>query len=112
MKFRDEPPFASVDAAVRKLLDIANELEADHAGRLSVGILNAQFKDAGGSYPEYSAATIDRGYITMHASGGYLSFTRPARICLPERRHHYMPCLSNTILHAALSFVRFCCKHC
>jgi hypothetical protein len=32
-----------------------------------------------GSYPEYSAAVkaaIDRGYITMHASGGYLSFTQ------------------------------------
>jgi hypothetical protein len=31
------------------------------------------------SYPEYSAAVkaeIDRGYITMHASGGYLSFTQ------------------------------------
>jgi hypothetical protein len=30
-------------------------------------------------YPEYSAAVkaaIDRGYITMHASGGYLSFTQ------------------------------------
>jgi hypothetical protein len=74
-----ERPFASVDAAVRKLLEIANGLEADHAGRLSIGILNAQFKDAGGSYPEYSAAVkaaIDRGYITMHASGGYLSFTQ------------------------------------
>jgi hypothetical protein len=32
-----------------------------------------------GSYPEYSAAVnaaIDRGYLTMHASGGYLSFTQ------------------------------------
>src|ERR1700687_147448 len=52
---------------------------ADHAGRLSVGILNTQFKDAGGCYPEYSAAVkaaIDRGYITMQASGGYLSFAQ------------------------------------
>ena len=68
-----------VDAAVKKLLEIANGVAADHAGRLSVGIINTQFKDAGGSYPEYSAAVkaaIDRGYITMHASSGYLSFTQ------------------------------------
>src|ERR1700687_4036233 len=79
MKFREERPFADVDAAVKKLLEIANGMAADHAGRLSVGILNTQFKDAGGSYPEYSAAVkaaIDRGYITMQASGGYLSFTQ------------------------------------
>ena len=71
MKFREERPFADVDAAVKKLLEIANGMAADHAGRLSVGILNTQFKDAGGSYPEYSAAVkaaIDRGYITVSRS--------------------------------------------
>ena len=34
---------------------------------------------AGGDPPEYSAAVkaaIDRGYMTMHPSGGYLSFTQ------------------------------------
>jgi hypothetical protein len=79
VKFREERPFADVDAAVKKLLEIANGMAVDHAGRLSVGVLNTQFKDAGGSYPEYGAAVkaaIDRGYITMHASGGYLSFTQ------------------------------------
>ena len=79
MKYREERPFADVDATVKKLLEIANGMAADHAGRLSVGILNTQFKGAGGSYPEYSAAVkaaIDRGYITMHPSGGYLSVTQ------------------------------------
>ena len=42
MKFREERPFADVDAAVKKLLEIANGMAADHAGRLSVGILNTQ----------------------------------------------------------------------
>jgi hypothetical protein len=37
LKFKDERPFASVDAAVKKLLAIANGLEADHAGRLQIG---------------------------------------------------------------------------
>jgi hypothetical protein len=34
---------------------------------------------AGGDPAEYSAAVkaaIDRGYMTMHPSGGYLSFTQ------------------------------------
>jgi hypothetical protein len=38
-----------------------------------------QFTGAGGNPPEYSAAVkaaIERGYMTMHPSGGYLSFTQ------------------------------------
>ena len=79
MKFRDDRPFASVDAAVKKLLEIANGLERDHAGRIHIGRINAQFMSAGGEVAEYSAAVkaaIDRGYMTMHPSGGYLSFTQ------------------------------------
>jgi hypothetical protein len=58
---------------------IANGLEADHAGRLSVAIINRQFRDTGGSYEEYSAAVkaaIAHGWLTMHPSGAYLSFTQ------------------------------------
>ena len=79
MKFRDDRPFASVDAAVKKLLEIANGLEPDHAGRIHIGRINAQFMSAGGDVAEYSAAVkgaIDRGYMTMHPSGSYLSFTQ------------------------------------
>jgi hypothetical protein len=63
----------------RWLLEIANGLEADHAGRLSVAIVNRQFRDTGGSYEEYSAtvkAAIAHGWLTMHPSGAYLSFTQ------------------------------------
>jgi hypothetical protein len=63
----------------KKLLEIANGIEADHAGRLHVGPINRQFLDAGASVSEYAAAlkaAIDRGYITLHASGAYLSFTQ------------------------------------
>ena len=83
MKFREDRPFASIDAAVKKLLEIANGLEPDHAGRIHIGAINALFMTAGGDPPEYSAAAkaaIDRGYMTMHPSGGYLSFTQ-AEIC-------------------------------
>ena len=94
MKFRDDRPFASLDASVKKLLEIANGLEPDHAGQIHVGRINALFMSAGGDPAEYSAAVkaaIDRGYMTMHPSGGYLSFTQAganlfARLrCFEER---------------------------
>jgi hypothetical protein len=34
MKFKQERPFANPEAAVKRLLEIANGLEPDHAGRL------------------------------------------------------------------------------
>jgi hypothetical protein len=61
------------------LLELANAMEADHAGRPSVGVINMQFRDAGGSYDEYGAAVraaVAHGWITMHPSGAYLSFTQ------------------------------------
>jgi hypothetical protein len=78
MKFREDRPFAGVDAAVKKLMEIANGREPDHAGRIHIGPINKLFMDAGGSPLEYSAvkAAIDRSYMTMHPSGGYLSFTQ------------------------------------
>ena len=72
-------PFATPEAAERKLLELANAVEADHAGRLSVEIINRQFREAGGSYEEYGAAVkaaIAHGWITLHPSGAYLSFTQ------------------------------------
>ena len=79
MKFKDERPFASVDAAVKKLLEIANGLEADHAGRRQIGAINEQFLKAGASVAEYNAAlraAVQRGLIALHASGAYLTFTQ------------------------------------
>ena len=79
MKFKEDRPFATPEAAERKLLEIANAVEADHAGRLSVAVINMQFVGAGGSYEEYGAAVkaaIAHGWLTMHPSGAYLSFTQ------------------------------------
>jgi hypothetical protein len=79
MKFREERPLANVDAAVRKLLEIANGLEADHAGRVQVGDINRRFLDGGGSVQDYVAAVtvaIDRGFIDLHPSGAYMTFTQ------------------------------------
>jgi hypothetical protein len=42
MKLTTDRPFSNVDAAMQKLLEMANATEADAAGRLSVGQLNMQ----------------------------------------------------------------------
>jgi hypothetical protein len=79
MKFKEDRPFPTPEAGERKLLELANAVEADHAGRLSIEIVNRQFRDAGGSYEEYGAAVeaaIAHGWITLHPSGAYLSFTQ------------------------------------
>jgi hypothetical protein len=79
MKFKDDRPFATPEAAERKLLELANAVEPDHAGRLSVALINKQFRDAGGSYEEYRAAVkaaIAHDWITLHPSGAYLMFTQ------------------------------------
>ena len=79
MKFKEDRPFATPEAAERKLLELANAIEVDHAGRLSVAVINRRFREAGGSYEEYGEAVkaaITHGWLTMHPSGGYLTFTQ------------------------------------
>ena len=81
MKFREERPFADVDAAVKKLLEIANGVAADHAGRLSVGIINTQFKDAGGQLSgiQRRGESRDRSRIYNDARVGRISVFHPGR---------------------------------
>jgi hypothetical protein len=59
MTYKEERPLANVEAAIRKLLEIANGIEADHAGRLQVGAVNAQFLGADGSVPAQRLSNID-----------------------------------------------------
>jgi hypothetical protein len=56
MKFKQDRQFATPEAAERKLLELVNTVETDHAGRLDVGAINKLFRDAGGSYEEYAVA--------------------------------------------------------
>jgi hypothetical protein len=72
-------PYTNVDTGMRKLLELANATEADHAARIPIGPLNLQFLGTGASVTEYAAArnaAIARRYLTMHPSGGYVSFTQ------------------------------------
>jgi hypothetical protein len=81
LKFKDERPFASVDAAVKKLLEIANGLEADHAGRLQVGAINEQFLKAARQCCRIlrRGEGCDRSQLYDRASVGRLYDIHPGR---------------------------------
>jgi hypothetical protein len=55
MKFKEARPFATPEAAEQKLLELANAIE---------------------EYGAAVTAAIAHGWLTMHPSGGYLTFTQ------------------------------------
>ncbi len=94
MKFAEPRPFSDPEAAVRKLIEIANAAEAVQDGRIYVERVNGPFLAAGGSPAEYRAGierAIAKGWLWRHESGTYVKFTdagapghRPRRKTNPE----------------------------
>ena len=79
MKFKENHPFADPEAALAKLLEIANGIDADHAGRISVGAINHAFLCAGGNVNEYGAAmhrAVAEGWLESHPPGAYVKLTQ------------------------------------
>jgi hypothetical protein len=79
MKYATERPYADPDVAARKLIEIANTVEAIQDGRIHVEKINRPFLQAGGSADEYVAGlqtAIDRGWLEKHRSGTYVKFTQ------------------------------------
>lgn len=78
MKYKEHRPYADPEAGMRKLLELANGMDADHAGRLQIGLLNSQFLEVANvaEYGNAMRAAIAHGFLTMHPSGGYVTFTQ------------------------------------
>jgi hypothetical protein len=78
MKFVERRPFTDTDVAARKLIEIANGIEAMQDGRIYIERVNAPFLAAGGSGDDFRAG-IDRaialGWLWLHESGTYVKFT-------------------------------------
>jgi hypothetical protein len=77
-KFVATRPFADPDAAARKLIEIANGVEAVQDGRIYIKRVNAPFLAAGGNGDDFRAGierAIALGWIWMHESGTYVKFT-------------------------------------
>jgi len=72
MKFVDLHPFADPDAAARKLIEIANGVEAVQDGRIYIERVNEPFLAAGGSGEQFRAGierAIALGWLLRHESG-------------------------------------------
>ena len=77
-KFVANRPFADPDAAARKIVEIANDIEAVQNGRIYIERVNAPFLAVGGSGEEFRAGierAIALGWLWRHESGTYLKFT-------------------------------------
>ena len=78
MKFVDRRPFTDPDIAARKLIEIANDVEAVQDGRIFIERVNAPFLAAGGTGVDFRAGigrAIALGWLWLHESGTYVKFT-------------------------------------
>jgi hypothetical protein len=80
IKFKNDRPYADPEAAARKLIEIANSVEAVQAGRIYIEKINWPFlSELGGTPKEYEAGllyAIERGWLWLHESGTYVKFTQ------------------------------------
>ena len=78
-KFATDRPYFDPEKAARKLLEIANTVEAEQDGRIHIEKINAPFLFRKCATPaEYSAGlkmSIERGWLVRHESGTYVKFT-------------------------------------
>ena len=79
MKYATDRPYSDPEKAARRILEIANTVEAIQDGRIHVEKINGPFlfRD-GGSPAEYGAGmkvAIERGWLEMHRSGTFVKFT-------------------------------------
>ena len=77
-KFVAAPPFADPDAAARKIVEIANGVEAVQDGRIYIERVNAPFLAVGGTGDDFRAGierVIALGWLWLHESGTYVKFT-------------------------------------
>jgi hypothetical protein len=78
MKFVGPHPFTNHDAAARKLVEIANGVEAVQDGRIYIERVNEPFLAAGGNGDQFRAGierAVALGWIWRHESGTYVKFT-------------------------------------
>ena len=79
VKFAQPSLYADPEAAMRKLLEIANSVEAKQEGRIYIEKINGPMLFEHGANPaEYKAGlllAIERGYLAIHESGTYVKFT-------------------------------------
>jgi hypothetical protein len=80
MKYREERPYADPEVAARKLVEIANSVEALQEGRIHIEKINGpmlyQFKATPAEYKAGLDRAISNGWLVLHESGTYVKFTQ------------------------------------
>jgi hypothetical protein len=80
MKFAQARPYAAPEAAARKLIEIANSVEAVQDGRIFIEPINGpmlfELKAAPAEYSAGLKLAIERGWLTLDRSGTYVKFTQ------------------------------------
>jgi hypothetical protein len=88
MKFTAERPSADPEAAARKLIGVANSVEAVQDGRIHIEKINGpflfEFKDSPDEYGAGLKLAIDRGWLMLDRSGTYANSRKLARTCSPD----------------------------
>ena len=78
MKFVTPSNLADPDLAARRLVEIANTVEAVQNGRIYIELINGPFLKEGGTPDQYCAAlasAVAHGWLLRHESGTYVKFT-------------------------------------
>jgi hypothetical protein len=79
MKFATARPYSDPETAARKLVEIANAVDAVQDGRIYIELINAPLLFEHKASPaEYKAGldlAINRGWLTLDRSGTYVKFT-------------------------------------
>jgi hypothetical protein len=79
MKFATDRPYSDPEKAARKLVEIADGVEAVQDGRIFIELINWPFlSELKGTPADYKAGldlAIDRGWLWLHESGTYVKFT-------------------------------------
>ena len=84
MKFLEPRSFADPEIAARKIIEIANDVEAAQDGRIHIEKINGPFLyQLKGTPAEYKAGldrAIRNGWLWLHESGTYVKFTESGAI--------------------------------
>jgi hypothetical protein len=80
MKFINDRPYSDPEKAARKILEIANSVEAVQDGKIYIELINGPFLfREKGTPDEYKAGldlAIERGWLVLHESGTFVRFTQ------------------------------------
>ena len=92
MKFATDRPYADPEKAARKLVEVANAVEAVQDGRIYIELLNEPLLFEHKASPaEYKAGldlAISKGWLVLHESGTYVKFTQ-VQATTSIGCHHY-----------------------